>query len=267
MAKRSDIRKGFYITYDTPEKVFRGGLLREFDTLRIIILLCGKSFKKIPKGLRRYHLDRLVEIGWLKYVEAQKTYYQVSITKIFPRVTGTKRHWHSMEDLSKDVRAVLYDMDHCYLKEIHVESEASHNRRDESRGGVEKTRQKKMPSKDSRHFGELANSIFMQRYGICMGSASKLRRLCEAAGFGIFTERYRVTKWDTALEGHVMGDKDYLFNGYGGAWVQLASSYTVFNPREMTIDMGRDRNGYARKRKKVDYRDVCNLQESGPYAQ
>lgn len=263
MACNSDKRKGFWIPYDVPEKVFAGKLTRAFDTFRIIKIHCGKAFNRIPKGLRRYHLDELISLGWLKYVEATKTYHQVSTEKIFPRVTGTKRHWHSIEDLEKDVRAVLFDMDHHYLKGTFLRSEASHNRRES--GSVEKTR-KKMPSKDSRHHGELALSIFMLRYNCSIGYASKLRRLVESEGLGKFTERFRLTKWDTALEGYVWGDPDHLFDGYGGAWCQITSAYVCFQPREMSIDMGRDWKGYTRKRKKVDQREISNFCTGGGYA-
>ena len=264
MAKHRKISaKGFYLPYDAPQKVFKAKRLREFDTLRTIILTCGPSFTKIPKGLRRCHLDQLVEIGWLKYVAPQKRYYQVSLSKIFPRVAGTKLHFHTPEDLERDVRAALFDMDSRFLNVPYLKSKAPTYRDGESR--TRSPKRSKRLNTDSRHIGGIANSIIMERYGISLGYASKLRRLCESEGLGTFTERFRSTKWDTALEGHVFGDTDYLFDGYCGAWSQLSSSYTPIVAREMKTDYSKDKNGYYMRRK-TDQREQSNFVTGGAYA-
>ena len=265
MAKRRKISaKGFYLPYDAPQKVFQDRSMREFDTLRTIILTCGPSFVRVQKGLRRYHLDALVAIGWLKYVAPQKMYYQVSISKIFPRVAGTKRHFHTPDDLGRDVRAVLFDMDSRYLIVPFLKSKASTNRDDENRPRSRK-KSKKLNT-DSRHIGGTANSIIMERYKISLGYASKLRRLCEREGLGIFNERFRSTQWDTWLEGHINGDTDHLFAGYCGAWAQISSSYTPIVVREMKTDYAKDKNGYYMRRK-IDQREVSNFVTGGAYSQ
>lgn len=262
MAKRGKISaKGFYLPYDAPQKVFQDRRMREFDTLRTIILTCGPSFVRVPKGLRRYHLDALVAIGWLKY--AHNRWWQVSLSKIFPFVEGTQKHWHSLDLLQKDARAVLHKFDLDYQTRIHTISQAPKNQRSESCGGDEKTRQL---NRESKHLGGMSLSTQMERLGISKGYAYKLRKLLTDQGLAVFHQRFRSTKWDTAAEGRAGGTREYLFDGYCGAWTQLTSLYVPLVPAQMRMHIGKIKKDGWRLREKRDQRLVSNFVTGGAYA-
>lgn len=252
------------MSYETPKTIMSSQMWREFDTYRILKLTCGPSFKKIPKGLTKDKINRLVEAGWLKFAHGR--WWQVSIQKLFPMTTGTKKHWHSLDMLQKDVRAVLTKLDHDYLTDIHTAPQAPKNPRPVERqgGGDEKTRQL---DRGSKHINGIAISIFMLRYGCSKGYVSKLRRLCERNGLAMFEERFRVTKWDTAAEGRAGGAGEHLFDGYGGAWTQLTSEYTPCIPAEMRTHVGRVGSDGWLRIDKVDLREISNFHsKTGPYA-
>lgn len=258
--KRTIGRKGFWLPCDAPQQVFREKRLKEFGTLRTIILTCGPSFATPPRGVQKRHLDRLVNIGWLKY--AHNRWWQVSLAKIFPFTAGTQKHWFGISLLDKDVRAVLYKIDNDYQTRIHTTPQAPKNQRSESCGGDEKTRQL---DRESKHLGGICHKIKMQRLGISLGYSSKLRRLCRAEGLADFEERFRSTKWDSAAEGRAGGTLEYLFDGYCGAWTQLTSRYIPLVPAEMRMHKGHTKNGWRILEKK-DQRLVSNFVTGGAYA-
>lgn len=263
MAKARKMFKtqGFWISHETPEFIFANKLQKEFDTLRTIILTCGASFARVPDTLKAHHVNRLVEIGWLKFAHGR--WWQVPLNKILPAmVTGQKKHRISLESLQQDVRALLHKLDNDYLTSIHTAPQAPKNQRMATCGGDEKTRQL---DRGSRHLGGIAISIFMVRYGCSKGYVSKLRRLCERDGLATFDERFRVTKWDTAAEGRAGGAKGFLFDGYGGAWEQLTSEYKPHVGAQMRTHIpGFDKNGW-RKIEKADQRLVSNFVTGGAY--
>lgn len=257
-------RRGFLIPWDAVERIFRLRRFREFDALRHVILTCGASFTEPPEGFKIQDMRLLVSIGWLRWVEGQKRWYQVKLSSIFPRAHGTQRHWHGHELLGKDVRAVLYKLQADYLSRPQAVSKALQDRPATRRGGVEKTR---LLHTESPECGGVAHSLFTKSLGISLGYSAKLRRLCESEGLADFEERVVSTQWDTALEGHVMGDKRFLFNGYGGAWAQLTSLYKPRILAEMRVDIGEHRHG-CRKIFKRDYRQECNFHhQNGPFSQ
>lgn len=254
MAKR--IKEiGFYINWDTPKIVFQNGWIKEFDTLRVIALSCGPSFAKVPKSLTKKKLDRLVEIGWLKW--AHNRWWQVSMKTIFPRSIGSKRHWHNVQMLEIDVRGVLYKMHHDFNQEIQKVPQANVNQRP-TKGG-------RRLNRESRHLGGSAHSIIMKALGISLGYSAKLRRICEAYGIARFTERFTSTKYDTSVEAIVYGEKGFFFDTDCGAWQQLTSEYTATVHWEMSVDRGDYTKGGWRKRRRVCEESIFPI--TGPYAQ
>lgn len=261
MACKRNIRRGFWIPYDVPSRLFRDRLWKEFGYLRTIILTCGPSFSRIPTGLKKSNLQRLVEIGWLKHEKGQ--WVQIPLDTIFEFVYGTQKHWHGIELLEKDVRAVLYKLDQDYQTRNHKIPEAPENQRTETCGGDEKTRQH---HRESLHLGGICHTINMKRMRICKGYSSKLRKLCQANGLAAFEERIKPTKWDTAAEGRAGGADGHLFDTDNGAWCQYTSLYVPIVPAQMRMHVGKVTKGGWRLRQKRDQRLVSNFVTGGAYA-
>lgn len=247
---------GFWIPWDAPGKVIGEGLWREFGHLSIIVLTCGPSFAKVPKGLTKKKLQRLVEIGWLKW--AHNRWWQVKRSDIFPRTAGTKRHWHGAELLGKDARAVLYKMHQDFLQDIQKAPQAKVNQRS-ARGG-------RMLNRGSRHNGGNSHSINMRDLKISLGYSAKLRRICECEGLALFKQRVTSTIYDTVFEAKwVYGEKGYFFQTDCGAWEQLASEYVPLVPGRMSVDRGEYKKGGWRKIQKIDQREISNFVTKGAY--
>lgn len=251
---KKNSEKGFELPYNAQREVFARKLVKEFDTWRTIKLTCGPSFSKVPEGLTKRQLDKLVKIGWLKHNQGK--WWQVPTEAIFPRIEGTKRHWHPASLLKCDPRSVLYRMEMDYLFQVQRKAEASPSRRGKSRGGHERTARH---VKDSVHNLGLAHSLPMATCHISIGYSYKCRKLCEADGLAFFAQRKLKTKWKTIHEARLAGCRDYLWDTGDGIFVQASSSYhPVFhNP------MRYRKRGIGGKK---DQREISNFVTGGAYA-
>lgn len=259
--KRKNItaaRKGVWIPWYVPKTVFEGGLVNEFDLWRTIKCTCGPSFTVIPKGFRRKDMDRLVELGWIRWDALSRRWYQKPTKEVFPFYANTQKVWHPAHWCAKDCAPVLYNIAVSYLKRVQDPAGTT------IRGRRRKVRRLSALNRRSPHLGGVAHSIVTKFLGISTGYSSKLRRGCEANGLCMFTERFRLTAYDCAFHGNVIcGDGRHLFDGYCGPWARLASQHVPSPVEVVEFSTCKAMRGTGVKR---DLRLVSNFVTGGAYA-
>lgn len=187
-----------------------------------------------------------VRQGWIKYDKKERCWIQKKTEEVFPFHQGCQKVFIPRSWATKDIGAALYAIEMDYLMRP-----TSARKKDPARKGDKQTKCLK-PSEQS---GGIAHSIIRSRLGISLGTSSNLRRRCEAAGFCFFKQRFRITHWATALEGHVWGDTRFLFDTKfnNGVYAQLTSSHhqvvqIEFRTHKVKFDMraisGLEGHGY-----------------------
>ena len=213
MARKRNIKKGFEMPWQVALRCLRDRLGDSFRAWAIIKLTCGPSFTRIPEGVTRREINKLVKLKWLRKDNKTKRFYQVATDQLFEFVKGQDAVFFPAEWKGWDGDAVLYYiLAKDYIK-VHPTAATPMQ---------EAERQPLKPC--SEHFGGFALSEAKRLTGMSIGKAWNLRQKCTALGLCFFTNRYVSTSHDCAYHGKViMEDPRHLFDGYRRPMARLTS--------------------------------------------